>query len=120
MKGYDPGNIFLGHMVNTRRANWFHQFEEYFNSTREGKCRVFWGKHFCVVTRGHVGEEHTCLCGAHPQPWSVWWGEDLEEWEVEQLPRRRDWLQDVEREYSHHDDFDKAGVYRPTRKRSRK
>lgn len=117
MKGHEPGDIFTGHLVNSHRANFFHQYEEYFNSTRKGKCRVYWGKHACADTRGNH-EIHTCGCGDHPNPWSVWWGEDLKETEVNQLPVRRMWLQEIERVYSHNDDFDKSGVYRPNRKRS--
>lgn len=109
----DSGELFVGKIVGSRKTNFFQLFSDFMMQQRQGKCRVYWGKHACNLTTGHLAEEHVCFCGCSPDYYSVLWGPDMSEWETALHEQRLVALEKVERSYSWHDEFDKWGNYRP-------
>lgn len=55
---------------------------------RAGKHDIYWGAHACELTPNHWKEECTCSCGAKPTKNSIFWGNDFEGFDKEELKRR--------------------------------
>jgi hypothetical protein len=112
----EDGELMRGKRANSR-LDFMTALSDFINEQRLGKCQVFWGRHACNIPRNHGPHQHRCCCNNTPQYYSVLWGDDLTQAEINNRPHCQKDLAAVEKLASYADDFDTTGQYRPNRQR---